>query len=119
MALKSMNSEQARTQWRVLLDLASQGGKVVIERHGKPTAVVISYALYQEMEEALQGAESDEMARARGEQMAAILERIAARPERVLDEDPAQWQREVRKERPLHYSHLAYLSLLSTRPPPL
>jgi prevent-host-death family protein len=101
LALKTMNSEQARTQWRDLLDLASRGEKVVIERHGKPTAIVMSYEVYQTMEATLQGAESDETARTHGEQMAAILERIAARSERVMDEDPVQWQRELRKERPL------------------
>ena len=54
MALRTMSSEQARTQWRTLLDLASREGvDIVIERHGKATAAVISYETYQALQPAL------------------------------------------------------------------
>jgi PHD/YefM family antitoxin component YafN of YafNO toxin-antitoxin module len=39
---------------RTLLDLASQGGiDIVIERHGKATAALISYETYQALQPAL------------------------------------------------------------------
>ena len=42
MTVRTMSSEQARTEWRTLLDLASQGGvDVVIEQHGKAAAAVL------------------------------------------------------------------------------
>ena len=63
-----MSSEQARTEWRRLLDLASQGNvDIVIERHGKATAAVISYETYQALQPALPGPHSN---RRQGQQRA-------------------------------------------------
>jgi prevent-host-death family protein len=49
MPVQVMKSEDARTQWRNLLDTASAGDTdIVIERHGKPTAAVVNYEQYIE-----------------------------------------------------------------------
>lgn len=99
MAVQVMSSEQARTQWRTLLDLAGQGDvDVIIERHGKATATVISYELYQAMQGAmaeLRGGDD------RGKNMANALQAISALPERTLIDDPVQWQIEQRSDRTL------------------
>ena len=43
MSVQVMKSEDARTNWRDVLDLTSAGNTdVVIERYGKPTSAVIS-----------------------------------------------------------------------------
>lgn len=48
MIIKTYNSETARLKLRDILDDVMTGGaESVIERHGKPTAVVISYAQWQ------------------------------------------------------------------------
>jgi PHD/YefM family antitoxin component YafN of YafNO toxin-antitoxin module len=48
MSVQVMKSEEARINWRDVLDLTSAGNTdVVIERYGKPTSAVISYAHYQ------------------------------------------------------------------------
>lgn len=41
MTIRTVSSEEARLNWRSTLDTASQGGAVIIERHGKTSAVVI------------------------------------------------------------------------------
>ena len=75
MTLRRMSSEQARTEWRRLLDLASQGSvDIVIERHGKATAAVISYETYQALQPALTEIRTGTSAQQRGQQMAAVLE---------------------------------------------
>ena len=51
MTIGILPREEARTQWRWLLDLAgSENTDVLIERHGKPTAAVIGYASYQKVQ---------------------------------------------------------------------
>ena len=42
-------SEQARLNWRDMLDAALRGVKVIIERYGKPTVVMMSYEEFQEL----------------------------------------------------------------------
>lgn len=44
------NSEQARLHWRDLLDAALSGARVIIERYGKPTVVMLSYEEYCALE---------------------------------------------------------------------
>ena len=47
MSIQVMKSDEARTNWRGLLDIASAGEiDIVIERHGKPTAIVVNYEQY-------------------------------------------------------------------------
>jgi prevent-host-death family protein len=48
-ATLTMQSEEARSRFRDILDTTVAGGEVVIERHGKPTAVVISYRRWEQM----------------------------------------------------------------------
>lgn len=99
---RTMSSEQARTKWRTLLDIASRGGvDVVIERHGKATAALISYKEYVAIQPALTQLRAGASARQRGHQMADILERLAQLPERRVIPDPVAWQKAQREDRPL------------------
>jgi len=43
MLTKVVSSEQARNQWRDIIDAAVAGESIIIERYGKPTAAVISF----------------------------------------------------------------------------
>ena len=102
MAPRTMSSEQARTEWRTLLDLASQGGvDIVIERHGKATAAVISYEMYQALKPALADLRAGASAQRRGQQMVTVLEKLAQLPERTPIADAAAWQRQERRDRSL------------------
>lgn len=47
MAVLTMKSEEARNSWRDILDHTLTGGEAVIERHGKPTAVIVNYKQWQ------------------------------------------------------------------------
>lgn len=56
MPVKTLNSNQARTNWRDILDAAGRGdADVVVERYGKPIVAVIAYedfaALQDELDE--------------------------------------------------------------------
>ena len=56
MTVQKLDSNRARTQWRDVLDTAATGASdIVIERYGKPVAVVIAYrdflALQDELDE--------------------------------------------------------------------
>ncbi len=54
MTITTVQSREARTQWRSLLDKVQAGGMdVLIERNGKPVAVLIPIEDYQEMQDAL------------------------------------------------------------------
>ena len=100
MTLRTMSSEQARTEWRTLLDLASQGDvDIVIERHGKATAAVIGYETYRAIQAALTELRASASAQERGRQMAAILQELAKLPEPIAIEDAVEWQIEQRRER--------------------
>jgi PHD/YefM family antitoxin component YafN of YafNO toxin-antitoxin module len=102
MTLRTMSSERARTEWRTLLDLASKGGvDIVIERHGKATAAVISYETYQALQPALNEIRTDASAQKRGQKMAIVLEQLAQLPERTAIADPVTWQIEQRQDRAL------------------
>ena len=47
MTLKTLSSEEARTNLRDVMDEVMAGeSEIVIERHGKPTVAVISYKEY-------------------------------------------------------------------------
>lgn len=49
MKFVTYGSEQARLNWRDMLDAALRGIKVIIERYGKPTVVMMSYDEFQEL----------------------------------------------------------------------
>ena len=102
MPVRTMSSEQARTQWRTLLDLASQSGvDIVIERHGVATAAIISYETYQAIQPALAEMRVGLSGQQRGQKMAAVLEQLAHLPERLSIRDPVAWQIRERKDRAL------------------
>ncbi len=46
MSTIKMSSDAARSKWREILDTAVAGNRVVIERYGKPVAVIVPYAEY-------------------------------------------------------------------------
>lgn len=51
MTVKTLSSEEARTNLRTVMDEVTTGeAEVVIERHGKPTVAVISYKEYQRIQ---------------------------------------------------------------------
>jgi prevent-host-death family protein len=43
-----LSADQARVNWRNMLDQALRGGEVVIERYSKPIAVVVGYEEWQQ-----------------------------------------------------------------------
>lgn len=49
--ITTMKSDEARIQWRDLLDSAHAGDEIVIERYNKPMAVVVNYAEWQRMKQ--------------------------------------------------------------------
>jgi prevent-host-death family protein len=54
MTIQILDSNRARAQWRDVLDLATTGtSDVVIERYGKPVAVVIAYADFVDLQDEL------------------------------------------------------------------
>jgi prevent-host-death family protein len=102
MTLRTVSSEQARVEWRTILDLASQGEvDIVIERHGKATAAVISYEMYQALQPVLSEIRSGAWAQQRGKQMAAVLEQLAQLQPRSEIAEPTAWQSEQRRDRAL------------------
>ena len=74
---------------------------IVIERHGKATAAVISYETYQALQPALAEIRASASVRQRGQKMAAVLEELAQLPESDPIQDPVAWQREQRQDRAL------------------
>lgn len=54
MAYQVLNSDDARTHWRDILDTAGMGQDVVIARYGKPMAVLIPVADYEALREELE-----------------------------------------------------------------
>mgnify|MGYP004748727097 CR=1 FL=1 len=53
MTVNVIDSNKARTQWRDILDMARAGLDTIIERYGKPTAVVIPYDDFMALQEEL------------------------------------------------------------------
>jgi prevent-host-death family protein len=51
--IKVLSSKQARARWRDIMDVASAGEAVVIKRYGKPTAAVIPFEDYQNLQDEL------------------------------------------------------------------
>ena len=50
MDTRVISSDQARAKWREVLDTAVAGKNVIIERYGKPVAVIIPYQDYTQSE---------------------------------------------------------------------
>ena len=54
MAVATLDSREARSQWRSILDTTSSGQTdIVITRYGKPVATLIDYADWIALQEAL------------------------------------------------------------------
>lgn len=58
----TVTSKRARSEWGKLLDSVQMGKTVIIERRGKPAAVLISFEEFERLQEAL--AESHAIAEA-------------------------------------------------------
>lgn len=88
MTYQILNSEDARTRWRDILDAAGMGQDVVIARYGKPMAAVIPIADYEALLEELEDIRAARRARAaleawqadhsRGRPYTAVREELAA-----------------------------------------
>ena len=63
MQSRILSSDEARTRWRDVMDVANAGQDVVVERYGKPTVAVIPYADYVELLDALDDLRSARQAR--------------------------------------------------------
>lgn len=63
MRCKVLSSDEARTRWRDIMDAATAGEDVVVERYGKPTVAVIPYGDYLELLDALDDLRSARQAR--------------------------------------------------------
>lgn len=95
MAYQVLNSDDARTRWRDILDAASAGKDVVIARYGRPTAAVIPIEDYEALVEALEELRSGRRAQealeawrqdpSRGRPYATVREEVIA--EGLLDDD--------------------------------
>lgn len=48
MTTSVISSDQARANWREVLDTAVAGQQIIIERYGKPVAVLVPYAEYEQ-----------------------------------------------------------------------
>ena len=52
--VKVYSSDEARAHWRDIMDVATGGGDVVVERYGKPMVAVIPYEDYMSLLDALE-----------------------------------------------------------------
>ncbi len=75
-----MSAQEARARWRDVLDAAVAGKPVIVERHGKPVAAVISYREFEALREAMEDLEDARYADA-------VLQEIERDPSRLVDYD--------------------------------
>ena len=61
--IETMSSDQARQKWGELITSAVRGDTTVIERYGKPLAVLVSHDQWQEAQRQLREMRADEAAR--------------------------------------------------------
>ena len=64
MTVQIFDSRHARTKWRDIMDAAQTGAETVIERYGKPTAVVLPFVDYEALLEDLDDLRAARRARA-------------------------------------------------------
>jgi prevent-host-death family protein len=60
----TLDSNEARSRWRAVLDAASKKKDVVITRYGKPVSVMIDYEDYLAMQEMLDDLRAGQRAQA-------------------------------------------------------
>ena len=85
MPYQVLNSDDARTRWRDILDAANSGQDVLIARYGKPTAAVIPIADYEALIEELEDLRAARRAQAALETWRADASR--GRPYAVIREE--------------------------------
>ena len=49
MTVETFKSEEARSRWRDVLDIALTGGRVIVERYAKPQAVILGYKQFSDL----------------------------------------------------------------------
>ena len=49
MTIETFKSEEARSRWRDVLDIALTGGRVIVERYAKPQAVILGYKQFSDL----------------------------------------------------------------------
>ena len=60
--MRTVNANEARTNWRDVLDTVVAGKSVVVERHGKPVAAVIPFDVYEALAEQIEDLEDERAA---------------------------------------------------------
>ena|SRR5437016_5098048 len=58
MQIATFKSDEARSRWRDMMDIALTGGRVIVEWYRKPQAVLVGYAQCNEMAQRLQALEA-------------------------------------------------------------
>lgn len=104
MPIKTLSSDQARTQWREMLDAVMAGESIIIERYGKPVARLVPY---QEAAEATQTSElmKEETAVYQTSQWQALKAELAAElkadilSEPIIQQAFLQYQRQLMQQK--------------------
>lgn len=82
----TVSANEAKTRLDALLgDVDDRGDEVIVERHGRPTAVLMSYAAYEEVR-ALREREQRRQAEAVA-RLLALEERVAAQNQDITEEE--------------------------------
>lgn len=77
-SFKKLDSNEARSRWREVLDAGSRKVDVVITRYGKPVSVVIDYEDYEALRETLDDLRAGRRAQAELEEW--LADPATARP---------------------------------------
>ena len=65
MPIKTLSSNIVRDKWRDVVDsVAMDKDSVVVQRYGKPVAAIIDYALFIELQDALEHMQAQQQGRA-------------------------------------------------------
>ncbi len=92
---KTVTAHEAQNQFSILLDDVSDGGEeVIVERHGSPRAVLISYDVYQQVQELREKQHRAEAV----EELRALQEEISARNQDLTEEESIALAIEVSDE---------------------
>lgn len=82
--LKTVSANDAKNRFGSLLAHVSEdGGEVIVERHGRPKAVLISYAAYEEV----QGLREQKRRADALAQLRQLQERVSARNQDLTEEE--------------------------------
>lgn len=92
MTIKTFESNEARAQWRDMLDLAQTNDTdVIITRYNKPVVAMVAYEDYIAVQEELQKRRARRVTRQRLEAQATMIasERVLAKEWNTPEEDEA------------------------------